>query len=291
MTRQPDEIRNEVSRDYAKMITAPIARGCGCGCGTSPQGSLTNLAGYSAEQLANVPSEVAGSSFACGNPLAYAGVREGDVVLGLGSGAGLDLLLSAQKVGPSGKVIGVDMTEAMIARANENILAAGATNIEVRKGLIEELPVADCSVDWVISNCVINLSPEKKKVFREIARVLKPGGTMLVSDIMAKDLPVELLAMPALYSSCISGAISEEDYLDGLKEAGLVEVKVLDRLIYDAEILNSFAKDALRDACAQTSEFASQVGSYAEELEGKIWSAKVFGKKPLLSASSNECRA
>jgi arsenite methyltransferase len=280
MNRQPDEIRSEVSRDYAKRVAAPA--GCGCGCGSlSPQGPLSNLAGYSADELATVPATAAGSSFACGNPLAYAGVRTGDVVLDLGSGAGLDLLLAAQKVGPGGRVIGVDMTDAMIAKARENIRAANISNVEVRKGLIEELPVEDGSVDWVISNCVINLSPEKQKVFREIARVLKPGGTMLVSDIVAKDLPTELLAISALYSSCIAGAISEEEYLQGLREAGLVDVKVLDRLVYDAGQIEGYAEDALGDAFACTPEISSRAGSYARELAGRIWSAKVYGKKPV----------
>lgn len=280
MNRSADEIRNEVSRDYAKRITAN--EGCGCGCGSpSPQGPLATLAGYSEAELSSVPADMTGSSFACGNPLAYAGVREGDVVLDLGSGAGLDLLLAARKVGPTGRVIGVDMTDAMIARAHENIRAANATNVGVRKGLIEALPVADGSVDWVISNCVINLSPEKQKVFREIFRVLKPGGTMLVSDIVARDLPSELLSIPSLYSSCVAGAISEEDYLAGLREAGMVDVQVLDRLIYDAAQIAGFAQTALGDALDRAPEAASRVGSYARDLAGKIWSAKVYGKKPV----------
>jgi arsenite methyltransferase len=280
MSKQPDQIRSEVSRDYAKRISAPT--GCGCGCGVpSSKGPLAKLAGYSGEELSAVPAEVAASSFACGNPLAYAGVKAGDVVLDLGSGAGLDLLLAAQKVGPDGRVIGVDMTDEMIARATTNIRAADVANVEVRKGLIEDLPVESGSVDWVISNCVINLSPEKHKVFKEIARVLKPGGTMLVSDIVARDLPAELLAIPALYSSCIAGAISEEEYVAGLQEAGMVEVKVLDRLIYDAAQIEGYAEEALGDAFERTPEFASRVGSYADELAGRIWSAKVYARKPL----------
>lgn len=281
MNKPAEEIRNEVSRDYAKRIAAPAA-GCGCGCGSpSTQGPLANLAGYSAEQLSAVPAEMAASSFACGNPLAYAGVKEGDVVLDLGSGAGLDLLLAAQKVGPTGRVIGIDMTDEMIAKANENIRAGNFTNVEVRKGLIEDLPVESGSIDWVISNCVINLSPEKQKVFREISRVLKPGGTMLVSDIVAKDLPAELLSIPALYSSCIAGAISEEEYLAGLQEAGMVEVKVLDRLVYDAGQIEGYAGEAFGDVFENTPEISSCIGSYAHELAGKIWSAKVYGKKPV----------
>lgn len=280
MNKQPDVIRSEVSRDYAKRIAAPDVSGCGCGS-TPRKGPLSSLAGYSTEQLSTVPDELAASSFACGNPLAFAGVKAGDVVLDLGSGAGLDLLLAAQKVGPTGRVIGVDMTDEMIAKAKANIRAGKVTNVEVRKGLIEDLPVESGSVDWVISNCVINLSPEKQKVFREIARVLKPGGTMLVSDIVARDLPPELLTIRSLYSSCIAGAISEEAYLDGLQEAGMIEVKVLDRLVYDAGQIEGYAEDALGDAFKNTPEISSRVGSYAQELAGKIWSAKFYGKNPL----------
>lgn len=279
MNSQADKIRGEVSRDYAKRITAPENTGCGCSCGSSAsKGPLATLAGYSSDQLSTVPEGAASSSFACGNPLAYAGVKEGEVVLDLGSGAGLDLMLAAQKVGPTGRVLGIDMTDEMIAKANNNIRAGSYSNIEVRKGLIEELPVESASVDWVISNCVINLSPEKERVFREIARVLKPGGTMLVSDIVARDLPKELLAMPALYSSCITGAISEEEYLDGLEAVGLVDVKVLDRLMYDASLIEGYAEEALGEA---VTEFSSCLASYSRQLEGRIWSAKVYGRKPL----------
>lgn len=280
MDRQADEIRREVSRDYASRITA--SKGCGCGCGglTKQQGPLADLAGYTDKELATVPDGMAGSSFACGNPLAHAGMKKGDVVLDLGSGAGLDLLLAAQKVGPNGRVIGVDMTDAMIARAEENIRAAGVANVEVRKGLIEMLPVEDASVDWVISNCVINLSPQKESVFYEIFRVLKPGGAMVVSDIMAKELPAELLAIPALYSSCIAGAISEEDYLEGLRKAGMADLQVLDRLVYDAGQIESYAEEALGGAFACSPEIAATVGTYAQKLTGRIWSAKIYARKP-----------
>ena len=181
---------------------------------------MVNFAGYSDEQLADIPSDAVVNSFGCGNPVALAGLREGDTVLDLGSGAGIDLLLAARLVGPQGRVIGVDMTDEMIAKARENAEAAGLDNIEVRKGIIEELPVDDSSVDWVISNCVINLSPEKSRVFAEIARVLRPRGRMLVSDMMARDLPEELLALPDAYSSCVAGAIDEDEYLAGLRHRG-----------------------------------------------------------------------
>ena len=147
------------------------------------------------------------------------------------------------------------------------------------KGLIGNLPVENGSVDWVISNCVINLSPEKTKVFREIARVLKPGGRMLVSDIVARDLPDEVREVADLYSSCISGAISEEEYLAGLREAGLVDVEVRDRLVYDAEQLEGIAASDLGSLCS-CAEGKTQLLSAARSLAGRVWSAKVYARKP-----------
>jgi len=185
------KVRETVSETYAKAVSGP-STGC---CGPEPQkGALAKLAGYTEENLASIPADAAANSFGCGNPLAFSGVREGEVVLDLGSGAGIDIILAGKMVGLSGRVIGIDMTDEMIERARENIAAAGLENVDVRKGIIEDMPVEDSSVDWVISNCVINLSPEKDKVFSEIHRVLKPGGRMLVSDIVARDLPEWALA-------------------------------------------------------------------------------------------------
>ena len=225
-------IREGVKRAYARAVTSPQSGGC---CGSpSPKGVTAKLAGYTPEELAGLPQEAVVNSFGCGNPLAFSEVRPGDVVLDLGSGAGIDLLLAAEKVGPEGRVIGVDMTDEMIARARENIAASGMTNVEVRKGIIEELPVESGTVDWVISNCVINLSPDKPRVFAEIARVLRPGGRLLVSDIVAEEIPAWLRDNESLYNSCIAGAISEEDYLAGLRAAGLADVEVRERLVYEA---------------------------------------------------------
>jgi SAM-dependent methyltransferase len=218
-------------------------------------------------------------------------LRKGDVVLDLGSGAGIDLLLAAKKVGPKGRVIGVDMTDEMIASAEKNIRAAGLKNIEVRKGIIEELPVEDASIDWVISNCVINLSPEKKKVFREIARVLKPGGQMLVSDIVAEKMPAKLKKDPRLYASCISGTISEEKYLAGLRAAGLIKTSVRERLVYDECQLESFFVSEMpdEDGCGGATKgcgcgcgvAADDLKPIARTMVGKIWSAKIYAQKPL----------
>ncbi|HEV2098587.1 MAG TPA: methyltransferase domain-containing protein, partial [Stellaceae bacterium] len=151
--------------------------------------AFTQAAGYDAAELEALPADATGNSFGCGNPLAFAGVLPGQTVLDLGCGAGIDLLIAAQRVGPTGQVIGVDVSEVMLERAKANAARAGATNIELRLGAIENLPVEAKTIDWVVSNCVINLSPDKAQVFREIHRVLKPAGHMLVTDMIAEDLP------------------------------------------------------------------------------------------------------
>jgi arsenite methyltransferase len=278
MTKQADDIRKDVSRDYAKAVASPAPRSC-CGSAAPLQkGAAVALAGYAQSELSALPGEAVVNSFGCGNPVALAGLGEGDVVLDLGSGAGIDLFLAAKKVGPKGRVIGVDMTDAMIAKANDNIRAGNYANVEVRKGIIEELPVADATVDWVISNCVINLSPEKPRVFREIARVLKPGGRMLVSDIVATGLPEEIRKSAAFYSSCIAGAIGEEEYLEGLRAVGLVDVEVKDRLVYDAAELEALTSSEGESSCGCAQ--GADLKAYAKALAGKIWSAKVYARKP-----------
>ncbi len=162
-------VRRAVSKHYARKVTEPGEAGC---CGGLQKSAVSRKAGYSDAELAALPKAAVENSFGCGNPMAFAEVAEGETVVDLGSGAGIDLLLAAGKVGSTGRVIGVDMTDEMIAKARENIAHAGLDNIEVRKGVIEELPVEDASADWVMSNCVICLSPDKPRVFAEIARVL-----------------------------------------------------------------------------------------------------------------------
>ena len=186
-------------------------------------------------------------SFGCGNPLAFAEVKPGETVVDLGSGPGFDLIQAAKRVGPSGLVIGVDMTDAMIEEARRNAARAGFANIEVRKGLIENLPVAAGSVDWVISNCVINLSPEKPRVFAEIARVLRPGGRFRISDIVVESLPEWIRTNAAAYAACVAGAIPEREYVAGLEAAGLVDVKVESRLVYDAAQIRSLVDHDLSE--------------------------------------------
>jgi SAM-dependent methyltransferase len=237
--KESEKIRGQVSGTYAKLVQTNQGCCCSCGCGPQSKGTVVESAGYSQEELAALPEDAVTNSFGCGNPVAFSCVRMGDVVLDLGAGAGIDVILAARKVGPTGRSIGIDMTDEMLERARKNIREAGLSNAEVRKGIIEELPVDSASVDWVISNCVINLSPEKPKVFAEIFRVLKPGGRMIVSDIVAETLPEWVKKNEALYASCISGAISEKEYLAGLKKAGFAKVEAQDRLVYDSSQIRS----------------------------------------------------
>jgi len=279
MTRRAEEVREEVAKAYAEAVARPS--GASCCSGPVPKGVVVKLGGYSPEELAALPAEAVVNSFGCGNPVALAGLRTGDVVLDLGSGAGIDLFLAAKRVGPTGRAIGIDMTDEMIARARANIRAGGFGNVEVRKGIIEDLPVESDSVDWVISNCVINLSPEKGKVLREIARVLKPGGQMLVSDIVAEGLPEEILRDPGLYSSCIAGAIGEEQYLAGLRAAGLADVEVRDRLVYDASQIEGVFGSELEAPCGCGAGIdPARMKEAAKLLAGKVWSVKVYARKP-----------
>ena len=274
----PKKMREEVEKVYAQAISKKDGNCC---CGSieksccSPLTIAKNI-GYSEEDLANLPSDSGLTSFGCGNPLAYSEVKAGETVVDLGMGAGLDLLIASRKVGPSGKVIGVDMTEEMIERAKENIKAAGVTNVEVRKGMIEDLPVDSSSVDWVISNCVINLSPEKEKVFSEIYRVLKPGGRMVVSDIVAEKIPEWMYENKKLYCSCVSGAISEKKYLSGLRQVGLERVKVSERQVYKFDEIESIIKSS-EDLGSEEA-----IRRIARELDGKVASVKISASKPVL---------
>jgi len=273
------KIREEVSAFYAKAVS----RKDGGSCCAPPEGegTVAALAGYRPAELAALPDGVAASAFCCGNPLAFGELRPGEVVLDLGCGAGLDLLIAAEKVGPRGRVIGVDMTDEMLERARDNVAAAGRANIELRKGLIEDLPVESGSVDWVISNCVINLSPDKAKVFAEISRVLKPGGRMLVSDIVVETLPDRVRANKTLYTACVAGAISEAAYVAGLRAAGLDAIEVRARLVYDAGQIEALYRNELPgagDALGTSSRNA--LHDIARKISGKVWSALFHARKP-----------
>ena len=201
--------------------------------------------GYSAEELRSIPAE-ANLGLSCGNPTATAHLKAGEVVVDLGSGGGLDVFLAAQKVGAAGRAIGIDMTPAMIERARQNAAKDGYENVEFHLATIDHLPLADASVDCVISNCVINLAPDKPAVFREIYRVLKPGGRLAVSDIaLKKDLPAEIASSIAAYVGCIAGAMRIEEYETQLRAAGFSSVAVID----SGRDLNAYAKVENQSAC------------------------------------------
>ncbi|MCB1676759.1 MAG: arsenite methyltransferase [Halioglobus sp.] len=265
------DIHKQVSRDYVRMLEAAEAHSACC-APPSGAGTVAAVAGYAPETR---ELEAAGQSFGCGNPLAFAAVTAGQTVLDLGCGAGLDLLLAAEKVGPSGAVIGIDMTQEMVDRARTHVAAAGLDNVEVRLGMIEQMPVASTSVDWVISNCVINLSPEKARVFSEIARVLKPGGRFSISDIVVEDLPEALRENATLYSACVAGAISEAAYLDGLRAAGLDELDVVERQVYAESQLVSLITSEIPGLELS----AELIAHIAPQVVGKVWSAKFTGTR------------
>jgi N-acetylglutamate synthase-like GNAT family acetyltransferase/SAM-dependent methyltransferase len=294
------DIKEAVRQRYARAIQKPSTSCCGpapsqpvqvkssC-CGPSVtdtmKGSLVKTAGYREEELGRLPADAVQNSFGCGNPLAFAGVESGQAVLDIGSGAGIDCLIAAEKVGPSGRIIGLDMTTEMIERARKNAREAGVTNVEFRLGDAEKMPVEDASVDWVISNCVINLSPDKPAVFREIARVLKPGGRISISDIVAEDLPATIRESRDAWTGCLAGAISEAEYVQGLEAAGLRSVRASSRLVYDASQLHGLFGDS---ACGPTPGSCGDVGGLAQATAGRIWSARFEGVKPYPKTSASE---
>jgi arsenite methyltransferase len=201
--------------------------------------------GYSAEELTSIPAE-ANMGLSCGNPTATAHLRPGEVVVDLGSGGGLDVFLAAKMVGPKGRAIGIDMTPAMIERARANAVSGGYINVDFHQATIDRIPLPDSSVDCVISNCVLNLAPDKPAVFREIARILKPGGRLAVSDIALKgELPESIARSLAAYVGCIAGAIKIDDYRAGLLAAGFEHVEIVD----SGSDLNAYAKVENQSGC------------------------------------------
>ena len=230
MALRKEEIHKGVSEFYAGLIKEK-GGDCCTGC-CSPETGTAEKVGYTKQDLEGIPQEAGGSSFGCGNPLAFAEVEPGETVLDLGSGGGIDCFLAADRVGESGRVIGLDMTEEMIEKATKTAEQNGYGNVEFRLGQIEEMPVETASVDWVISNCVINLSPEKKNVFSETFRVLRPGGRLLISDMVAEDLPDAMREDISAWAGCVSGAVTEDEYLGMIRAAGFEQVEIVDRLDY-----------------------------------------------------------
>jgi SAM-dependent methyltransferase len=230
MALRKEEIHKGVSEFYAGLIKEK-GGDCCTGC-CSPETGTAEKVGYTKQDLEGIPQEAGGSSFGCGNPLAFAEVERGETVLDLGSGGGIDCFLAADRVGESGRVIGLDMTEEMIEKATKTAEQNGYGNVEFRLGQIEEMPVETASVDWVISNCVINLSPEKGNVFAETFRVLRPGGRLLISDMVAEDLPDAMREDISAWAGCVSGAVTEDEYLGMIRAAGFEQVEIVDRLDY-----------------------------------------------------------
>jgi arsenite methyltransferase len=236
---ETSEIKKNVREGYAA-VAKQGATCCGSGsscCGTNAPGSVSSAIGYSADDLASVP-DGANLGLGCGNPIALASLKEGEIVLDLGSGAGFDCFLAAKRVGSLGRVIGVDMTPEMLDRARENALRGDYKNVEFRLGEIENLPVADNSVDAIISNCVINLSPDKPRVFAEAFRVLKPGGRVMVSDIvLLAALPEAVRNSVEAYVSCIAGAMRIDEYLRTIRDAGFKDVKIVEETTFPVDFI------------------------------------------------------
>ena len=234
MTTTADELREEVRRRYAESARAVLdgTGGCGCGSGACCDGRESDAATfgdalYSAEERGELPQAATLASLGCGNPTAVAELREGETVLDLGSGGGIDVILSAKRVGETGVAYGLDMTDEMLALAQQNAAAAGVSNVHFLKGAIEQIPLPANSVDVVISNCVINLSVDKPAVLTEMARVLKPGGRIGISDVVAEDaLTPEERSRRGSYVGCIAGALSKEEYEAGLEAAGFRQISV-----------------------------------------------------------------
>jgi len=255
-TMSKAEVREKVRQRYASAIT--LKNGCcdpgnSC-CGAGPSKATQAITGdlYTTDEAAGISPELIEASFGCGNPTALCPLHPGEVVLDLGSGAGLDVILSARRVGPTGKAYGLDMTDEMLATANANKAKLGVANAEFLKGHIEEIPLPAGSVDVVISNCVINLSADKDAVFREIYRVLKPGGRLAVSDIvLLKPLPEWLQQNLAAWTGCIAGALSLDEYKNKLTAAGFADLDVEIIRIYEPEALSfdpAETKDAIGSA-------------------------------------------
>ena len=265
-----EKLRQSVLENYARIARESKV----CCCNSNKAEDISRSVGYSEEDLQAAPGE-ANLGLGCGNPVALASLNEGEVVLDLGTGAGFDAFLAANKVGEKGYVIGVDMTPDMIAKAQANARDGGYRNVEFRLGEIESLPVDDASVDVIISNCVINLSPDKPAVFAEALRALKPGGRLMVSDIvLLKELPDELRQSVSAYVGCVAGALMKEDYLNTIRAAGFGDVKVLDETIYPLDNLTDSSSGGT---------IINKLGSAKENVENSVASIKVQAVKPALA--------
>jgi arsenite methyltransferase len=278
MAKKDEEIKKSVRERYgqiAKSGSKPQPRAQSCCCGSGSSDDISTMIGYAPDELKEIPAG-ADLGLGCGNPIALASLKEGETVLDLGSGAGIDCFLAARKVGKNGKVIGVDMTHEMLEKARRNAEKGKYANVEFRLGEIENLPVADNQVDAVISNCVINLVPDKKRAFKEAFRVLKPGGRLMVSDIvLLKKLPESVRKSVAAYTACVSGALLKDDYIKAVKSAGFTQVAVVDESRYPLDLIedDSLACDCVGELDIPKADLKRTADSIA--------SIKVYGVKPL----------
>jgi SAM-dependent methyltransferase len=277
-TQDTQDVRSFVRERYGKIAEefkpkAGAASCCGpsdSSCCSGETSSVVRL--YETPDAATLPDEVAGLSLGCGDPVTLASLTPGQTVLDLGSGGGIDCFLAARQVGPQGRVIGVDMTPAMLDKARANKARLGIDNVEFRMGEIEHLPVADNTVDVIISNCVINLSPDKPQVFSEAYRVLKSGGKLAVSDIVTDGpLPPQIKSSLSAWAGCVAGALEVEDYLGAMKAAGFVDVK-LTPVYFDAQVVD--------EAVAQAGESLDLHDISNEVLQKAVFSAKITARKP-----------
>ncbi len=272
----PDRVKKTVRDSYGKIARDVLVHSQKVSCCGEPAKASTSQALYSAQELAALPDSVTAASLGCGNPTAMADLKPGEVVLDLGSGGGIDCFLAAEKVGPTGRVIGLDMTPEMIALANANAAKMGAANVSFRLGEMEAMPVDSGTVDAIISNCVINLSPDKDQVFAEAFRVLKPGGRMTVSDIVTRGpLPTAIRESANAWVSCVAGALDENLYLEKICQAGFENVEVLSRNVVAAQS----ASDQV-DISAEEKERLLQDAQVREFLRSGVLSIKVRAVKP-----------
>ena len=278
-----EEIKKAVRQGYAR-VAKQTGSCCGpatpcCGSADMAQ-NIGKAIGYSDEDMGAVP-EGANLGLGCGNPVALASLKEGEVVLDLGAGGGFDCFLAAKKVGKKGKVIGVDMTPEMIDKARENARRGGYANVEFRLGEIENLPAADSSVDAVISNCVINLAPDKGRVFSEAYRVLRPGGRLMISDlVLLKELPKAIKDSIEAYVGCLSGAMLRDGYLEAMTEAGLKDVKIVEQTSFPVELM---ASDETAKALMKDLHLTPET---LRDLASSVVSVKVEAFKPKKQARS-----
>jgi arsenite methyltransferase len=269
-----DVVKQKYGEAAVRATQGKASCGCGSSCGSGDADPITSDL-YDAAQAQQVPVEAMLASLGCGNPTALAQLAPGEVVLDLGSGGGIDVLLSARRVGPTGKAYGLDMTDEMLALARENQRRAGVANVEFLKGEIEHIPLPDDSVDVIISNCVINLSADKDRVLAEAFRVLKPGGRFAVSDVVVRghDVPAEVRRNMELWVGCVAGALEEDDYRAKLERVGFQAIDLEPTRIYKAEDAKAFLADAGLD----------QPGM-AESIDGRFMSAFVRATKPAAGA-------